>query len=80
VLLFSRIVSPNLFSIGVAVGLQLLLATAFSYALLFDRGERQTIGSTVFGRKPKLSQSPVSRDAVEISPGLSGKASLARSE
>jgi O-antigen/teichoic acid export membrane protein len=80
VLLFSRIVSPTLFSIGVAVGLQLLLATAFSYALLFDRGERQTIGSTVFGRKPKLSQSPVSRDAVEISPGLSGKASLARSE
>jgi O-antigen/teichoic acid export membrane protein len=80
VLLFSRIVSPTLLSIGASVCAQLLIATVLSYAFLFDHTERETIGRTVFGRKPKPSPIPVSLETVTIPPGLTGKASLARGE
>jgi O-antigen/teichoic acid export membrane protein len=80
VLLFSRIVSPTLLSIGAAVCAQLLLATALSFAFLFDPSERQNIGRTMFGRKPKQPHAPVPLGTAEISRGLTGKASLARGE
>jgi len=79
-LLFARIALPTLFSIGALVCVQLILAAAVSYLLLFDRSERETMAKTVFGRIRKPSQVAASEKEVTIAPILTGKVSVAGGE
>jgi O-antigen/teichoic acid export membrane protein len=75
-LLFARIVNPTLLSIGAAVCVQLLLASALSYVFLFERSEKEAMVRTLLGRYLKPPKVPVPEQAVLLSPSLAGKVAV----